>query len=56
MTDEKKELVLIDKEDPDSQVYAKVVKVLGGLRFEGLCFDKERKTRLLHVRGKLRKR
>ena len=38
----------------EDQEYAYIVKILGNCRFEVECFDKKR--RLAHMRGKLRKR
>ena len=46
-----RELVL---KDNDAQEYAQIVRPLGNSRFELLCFDG--KTRLGHVRGKMRRR
>ncbi len=40
--------------ETDAQEYAQVLKNLGNSRFEVLCFDG--KTRLAHVRGKMRRR
>lgn len=45
----------IKKEASEDQQYAKVTKILGGLRFNVLCLG-DNKTRIAHVRGKLRKR
>lgn len=44
---------LIEK-DGDSQSYAQVVKMLGNGRLTAFCFDG--KSRLCHIRGKLRKK
>ncbi|CEP02373.1 Eukaryotic translation initiation factor 4C [Plasmodiophora brassicae] len=48
--DEKRELTVKE----DGQEYAQVVKMLGNGRLEAVCFDG--KTRLCHIRGKMRKR
>lgn len=47
---EKRELVLKE----DGQEYAQVVRMLGNGRLEAQCFDG--KTRLAHIRGKMRKK
>merc|ERR1711939_1033069 len=47
---EKRELILKE----DGQEYALVLKMLGNGRLEALCIDS--KTRLCHIRGKMRKR
>jgi len=47
----KRELV---EKDGDNQAYAQVVKMLGNGRLTAFCFDG--KTRLCHIRGKLRKK
>ncbi|CEO94666.1 S1-like domain-containing protein [Plasmodiophora brassicae] len=48
--EEKRELTV----RADGQEYAQVVKMLGNARLEAVCFDG--KTRLCHIRGKMRKR
>jgi translation initiation factor 1A len=48
--DEKKELAL----KTDGQEYAQVTRMLGNGRLEAACFDG--KTRLCHIRGKMRKK
>jgi len=48
--EEKRELILKE----EGQEYAQVVRMLGNGRLEGHCFDK--KTRLCHIRGKMRKK
>mmetsp|Transcript_21833 Transcript_21833/g.32423 ORF Transcript_21833/g.32423 Transcript_21833/m.32423 type:complete len:144 (-) Transcript_21833:36-467(-) len=50
--DEQVKRELIEKDD--GQEYAQITKILGNCRFEGFCFDG--RNRLLHVRGKFRKR
>ena len=45
-----RELMLKD----DGQEYAQTLKMLGSGRCQGKCFDG--KTRLLHIRGKMRKK
>lgn len=47
---EKRELMLKEQ----GQEYAQVLRILGNSRVEVLCFDG--KTRLAHIRGKMRKR
>lgn len=47
---EKRELILKE----EGQEYATVVRMLGNGRLEALCFDG--KTRLAHIRGKMRKK
>jgi len=47
----KRELV---EKDGDNQAYAQVLKMLGNGRLTAFCFDG--KTRLCHIRGKLRKK
>jgi len=47
----KRELV---EKDGDNQAYAQVMKMLGNGRLTAFCFDG--KTRLCHIRGKLRKK
>ncbi|KAI6191074.1 Eukaryotic translation initiation factor 4C [Aphelenchoides bicaudatus] len=47
----KRELI---RADGDEQAYAQVVKMLGNGRLTAQCFDG--KTRLCHIRGKLRKK
>ena len=46
---------LLLKDNTEDQQYAKVIKVLGNCRFELLSLD-DNKTRIGHMRGKLRKR
>merc|ERR1719321_2580506 len=46
----KREVVLKE----DGQEYAQVLKMLGNGRLEALCVDS--KTRLCHIRGKMRKK
>jgi len=48
--DEKREITL----KTDGQEYAQVVRMLGNGRLEAHCFDG--KTRLCHIRGKMRKK
>mmetsp|Transcript_1474 Transcript_1474/g.2514 ORF Transcript_1474/g.2514 Transcript_1474/m.2514 type:complete len:136 (+) Transcript_1474:91-498(+) len=48
--DFKRELILKE----DGQEYARVEKMLGNGRIEGYCYDG--KTRLCHIRGKMRKK
>jgi len=48
--EEKRELTIKE----DGQEYAQVVRMLGNGRLEASCFDG--KTRLCHIRGKMRKK
>jgi len=48
--EEKRELILKEA----GQEYAQVIRMLGNGRLEGHCFDG--KTRLCHIRGKMRKK
>eukprot|EP00823_Brevimastigomonas_motovehiculus_P005663 TRINITY_DN4209_c0_g1_i1.p1 TRINITY_DN4209_c0_g1~~TRINITY_DN4209_c0_g1_i1.p1 ORF type:complete len:142 (+),score=29.63 TRINITY_DN4209_c0_g1_i1:61-486(+) len=48
--DEKREIVLKE----DGQEYAQVVRMLGNGKLEAKCFDG--KTRLCHIRGKMKKK
>jgi len=50
---ETKELIIREKND--FQQYAKITKMLGNCRVEVKCLG-DNKTRLAHIRGKLRKR
>merc|ERR1711937_1001320 len=48
--EEKRELIFKE----DGQEYAQVVRMLGNGRLEAMCIDG--KTRLCHIRGKMRKK
>lgn len=50
MKEKKRELILRE----EGQEYAQVVRMLGNGRLEANCFDG--KTRLAHIRGKMRKK